>query len=801
MPFNTIEDQPVLPQYIPYRETPPTVEQIKEWMPLFTKYGVAQMTGLCHRGKFRGLYLNCVDFDDPNILNKLLEMYSFEQLVNAGMFIEQHYDNKGKAHIWILSNKPFPKFKSPGLEVKSDGMLVNMFPSFHKGGYRYFPVGNSLKIFDDNVEPLTNDGFINTIDKIVDGKYLNGKAKKNTTKVPINEGKLKGTGFRHNDLLDHANRVYGRDLGKVPVDVIDAEIHAYNQTRYEIPEDKAEVDQICKDVREYQLKTFNGNGEAKQESKTDQEIIKPLNITYDDWNKTLIEKYQNLKNISNENLRGLWDSLEFELSVFKILNIKDCTLPFAGILLSPPSTLKTVGLQLFRKVPNTFYTDNFSARAFVSHSTTVKKAELENIDMLPRMKNKFFLTPELSPIFGKKDEDLQETLSIITRVLDGHGYESDTGAHGHRGYAEDIMFTWVGAAVEIPYKVHKYLGTRGAKLYFFRLPLIERTDDEYMEQITNDNFDIKTKNIQDALIDYLKWFDQCPEGINIKNLIKIQWNTEKNDNKALTIIMKLAKLLSHLRAVVSTWGNTDGDFVHAFATVEDPSRAMRQLTNLARGHALSQGRNWITMEDIPIVIKAVFSTASLERVRIFELLLEHEGKLTTSVIEISLNISDDTAKRTMTELQAIGLVNDSSVQGSHGGEPQKQIELVEKFNWFLDEEFIKLRDSNSNSNSHSAEKPPCVLVNQNSDYGRSILLNSILPRTDTHIPVFMSGGKDDIDGHKDIFMSGGNPLKEEDNTPQNTITKCNKVKCPYCDHEDDPFYLKVHIKMAHEGGL
>ncbi len=375
-----------------------------------------------------------------------------------------------------------------------------------------------------------------------------------------------------------------------------------------------------------------------------QESAEP--IPYEYWQTKLYDKYQNLKNISDENFQGLWDSLEFELSVKAILNIKDCTLPFAGILLGAPSSLKTVGIELFRKNKNTFYTDNFSARAFVSHSTTVKKDELKNIDMLPRMKNKFFLTPELSPIFGKKDEDLMETLSIITRVLDGHGYESDTGAHGHRGYNDEIMFTWIGASVEIPYKVHKYLGTRGAKLYFYRLSPIEKSDQEYLDQIMTDDFNIKKKKVQDSLNDYLKWFDKYPNRTVIGNLSKIEWNDENNDKKTLDIILKLAKLLSHLRAVVSTWGKTDSegsDYVHAFATIEDPSRAMRQLTNLARGHALSQGRNYIIMEDISIIIKTVFSTASFERVRIFELLLSFNGKLTTSEIVESLNIADDTA--------------------------------------------------------------------------------------------------------------------------------------------------------------
>ncbi len=120
----------------------------------------------------------------------------------------------------------------------------------------------------------------------------------------------------------------------------------------------------------------------------------------------LLDKYENLVTVANYNLPGLWDSLELELSVQKILNIKEYTLPFAGIVLGRPSSLKTIGIELFRKWPNTYYTDNFSAKAFVSHSTAVKREELDKIDMLPKIKNKLFLTPELSPTFSKKDDDL-----------------------------------------------------------------------------------------------------------------------------------------------------------------------------------------------------------------------------------------------------------------------------------------------------------------------------------------------------------------------------------------------------------
>ena len=118
------------------------------------------------------------------------------------------------------------------------------------------------------------------------------------------------------------------------------------------------------------------------------------------------------------------------MSVKSILNIKCCTLPFAGIILGPASSLKTVVIELFRECHHTFYTDNFSAKAFVSQNPAVKKEKLKEIDMLPRIKNKFFLTPELAPTFAQREEELIQTLGIMTRILDGHGYESDTGAQG-----------------------------------------------------------------------------------------------------------------------------------------------------------------------------------------------------------------------------------------------------------------------------------------------------------------------------------------------------------------------------------
>jgi hypothetical protein len=292
----------------------------------------------------------------------------------------------------------------------------------------------------------------------------------------------------------------------------------------------------------------------KIEEEIEKDRIAIGEISEQEWQTNLVEKYQNLQEIVRLNLPNLWSGLEFVLSIKSILNIKDCTIPFAGILLGRPSSLKTVGIELLRKSPQTYYTDNFSAKSFVSHSTAVTREELGEIDMLPKIRNKLLLTPELAPTFAAKDDDLIQILGIMTRILDGHGYESDTGAHGHRGYSEKMMFLWIGAAVDIPYKVHRYLGTLGPKLYFLRLPQSEKkTEDEYIAQINSD-FEEKVKEIQKALFEYLKWFEMRPEEKNnTANLPKITWNTSKDDVDAKRYIVRLARLLAYLRGVVPTW--------------------------------------------------------------------------------------------------------------------------------------------------------------------------------------------------------------------------------------------------------
>jgi hypothetical protein len=443
--------------------------------------------------------------------------------------------------------------------------------------------------------------------------------------------------------------------------------------------------------------------------------------SFEEWQTNLLQRYEALHTTVANNLPSLWDALEFGLSVKTILNIKGCTLPFAGIILGPPSSLKTVVIELLKGRRNTFHSHNFSPKSFVSHSTAVKREDLPFVDLLPKLKNKLFLTPELAPVFAAEDKDLLQMLSILTSVLDGHGFESDTGAQGHRGYNEDIMFTWLGAVVDIPFRVHKQLSQLGPKLYFYRLPKIEREENYYFDQ-KDDDFTAKVQAISQALGEYLDYFDANPFkvfhcGTDTKNeLPKIASDITKDEDLAHRYIIRLGMLLAPLRAVVPTWETRDtqgSEYAYAMAVVEDPSKAITQLRNLARAHALSQGRLHITVEDIPMLIKVVLSTCSKERQTIFETLIGNDGFLRTSHIVAFLNTTKPTALKTMTELKATGLVTMYDIHPQEYNS-EKEICLKSEFDWFLSDDFRELAlKGRISNNMRCKEKAPLSSTQQN----------------------------------------------------------------------------------------
>ncbi len=464
------------------------------------------------------------------------------------------------------------------------------------------------------------------------------------------------------------------------------------------------------------------------------------NLSYKEWQLLVAQKYENLQRVVKKNFPEAWSLLEFCLAVKSILNIDGCTIPFMGVILAKPSSMKTLVIQLFRKYPQSLYTDNFTPASFVSHNAAKNEEQLRKLDLLPKLSNRLFLTPELAPLFTANEDELRKSLGTITRILDGHGLETDSGAQGHRGYGK-TFFVWLGAAVEIPFRVMQLLGTLGHKIYFFRPILPEKTVQELEKIAKEDDFQDRFQGAEESLLEYLIEIDAAPDSTNSRKdengIVKIKWNKNECPEQDLAIksIAQIANLQKRLRGTVyvsrakkkySTNAKSDAkndyenqesntitadesDYDTDYPIVEDPSRAVIMLRILALGNAISQGRDYITMEDISLIVSVALSTTTKARSELARLLLKKGGEITTSTIVKENKISSPFAKKTMRELEALGLANVSSVARYDNSE--FKIKLKDEYNWFMEEDFQKLLRNDQDSKKSGSESDG--IYNQN----------------------------------------------------------------------------------------
>jgi len=232
----------------------------------------------------------------------------------------------------------------------------------------------------------------------------------------------------------------------------------------------------------------------------------------------------------------------------------------------------------------------------------------------------------------------------------------------------------------------------GSREYVYILPKEkERTPEELSKELTDEEFAAKSKTCRDAVhsfIDYL--WSTCPN--------EVEWKRENDDRETLTIISRLAVLLSILRGSIEYQQITEVDEegkttegAYTTPVIEEPHRANQVLYNFARGHALINGRKGVTKDDLPLVIKIALNSANTDRVRIFEFLLENNGEVSSKDIQDELNYSRTTALTTMESLKILGSTDTMKGNpGSDGGKPMYHTKLKGKFKWFVSQEFKAL---------------------------------------------------------------------------------------------------------------
>jgi len=399
--------------------------------------------------------------------------------------------------------------------------------------------------------------------------------------------------------------------------------------------------------------------------------------------------FEEWQKIIKNNFPELLFPAEFGLSIIAQILIKEITNPFSLVYVDVPSAGKTIAINFFSEIEGlTYATDKFTPASFVSNATNVKKEKLEEVDLLPKLKYKMFLIRDLSTIFSKRDEDLNECLGILTRVLDGEGFNADTGVHGKRHYVGEYLFMILAGSTPIPPRVWKMMGSLGSRLFFLNMGARDKSEEELADQITTLSHKEKEKICRSATKDFLlTLWHKYPDGVD--------WDKQQDDRELIKIITRCAKLLAKLRGVIVVWKELDHEgnqYSYNPPIIEKADRITQLFYNLCRGHALVSGKTQIDKGDLKLIVELAIDSCPTMRAKLFRKLLNNNGIMKTSEVRDALKCSEPTALKEMATLEILDICHINQDSSGGIGMPEKTIKLNKEFDWFLSDECKNIRN-------------------------------------------------------------------------------------------------------------
>ncbi|MDO8463409.1 MAG: toprim domain-containing protein [bacterium] len=399
-------------------------------------------------------------------------------------------------------------------------------------------------------------------------------------------------------------------------------------------------------------------------------------MTIEAWREALSSRFPEFLTVS-----------EICMSVLAQLLIKDIRNPFGLVLIDVPSAGKTITLNFFADLQGISYaSDSFTPSSLVSHASNVKREQLEEIDLLPRIRFKMFVVRDLAPIFAERQETLVKNLGVMTRVFDGEGLETDSGIHGKRGYRGNFVFMFLAGSTPIQPRVFKTMGNLGSRLFFVNMHSPDKSEDALAEQLAKPSYKLKEQECRDATCDFaLNLWKHHSGGV--------AWDNEGDPVHLRRIIARCARLLARLRGTISVWSNDESDEQHyTNVVIEKPDRISTCLYNLVRGHALISGRTQIAEADLWVAIDVALQSAQLNRVRLLGAILEHGGTVSTEIVMDAINCSNPTALKEIETLHVLGIVNtEDQKTNNDAGRPMRIVTIKKEFEWFCSDEYGELR--------------------------------------------------------------------------------------------------------------
>jgi len=390
----------------------------------------------------------------------------------------------------------------------------------------------------------------------------------------------------------------------------------------------------------------------------------------------------------NESLNGLLnevedvyptlvDPLTASLATVCILSFQDYTQPVSLINVGNSGCGKTTVLDLLmpdreatQKV--LFRCDNFTPASFVSHSTSVKRDTLKDIDLLPKIENKSLITKELAPLFRGNRDDLLKTFAILTSVLDGMGYVSQSGVHGTRGYDYPLVFSWLGATTPLPHSIHALMAQLGGRLLFWNMDSQQQSQEELAAFVQDDQFYISHAHLRGRVNDFLEsHFKACPPRSINSSEIEIG-HTEA------WLLAGYAQVMARMRSAFRITEVKD-DKKHTEPVQESEYRIIIMFRYIVRSLALMNGRREVSEDDLRFLRHIALSSMPEQRRKVLKALLEVGSEASTRDLLEKVKMSKPTLLEYMEEIGHLGVC--SFLKGSN--DETSYLSLNEKFLFLL----------------------------------------------------------------------------------------------------------------------
>ncbi len=366
------------------------------------------------------------------------------------------------------------------------------------------------------------------------------------------------------------------------------------------------------------------------------------------------------------------DALKASLAVVAHNSFADHPQPISLVKIARAGAGKTMEVSwLLPDGPNDvlsesiYRVDNLTAASFVSHRADLDAQQLRNVDLLPQLKNKTMVTKEMAPLFAGKREQLTERVSILTSVLDGRGYISNSGAHGRRGYEEDINFSWIGCTTPLSADVLSVMAQLGPRMLFYFADRRRKDVDQLAAMIAKGDDTAAQRECREAVRDFLLLLHRAyPAGSVLGASIV---TTEPQSRTIALWAEVLTRLRTEVPELAAAVAGLDTAAIGAEIKPEHAERVFWMLLDIARSSALIHGRDTLAEYDLGQVSHIALSSGVFARSVVFEALLRTPGGTATrpELQRLTEYASKGTVLSVMRELAALGLADFTEEEASN----------------------------------------------------------------------------------------------------------------------------------------